>query len=130
MDDLIERLLQAEGPDRELDADIAAKVFGGEIVWKTANYTMEPTPVRRYASKMHVGGFGNEYVPRVTGSIDAAYGLIPQGFKLKLGYSKHVPHVATLVDYNDSPKGSFIGECDTHPAIAICLAALRARAHD
>lgn len=75
--DLIDRLKRADGPDRELDCEIAITVLGGEIVWKTANYTMEPYPARKYASHDHVGGFGMAPVERYTESLDAALQLIP-----------------------------------------------------
>jgi len=124
---LIERLEKAEGPDRELDADIAAAVLGGEIQWQTA-MTGDALPVRKYPSKDHIRGFGREPVQRYTSSIDAALTLVPEGFKWKTGYSRHVPHNAVIQDYRANPiLGAFTGECDSNRAIAICIASLRAR---
>ena len=74
--EIIERLEKAEGPDRELDADIDIFLFGGETVWKQANYTMEMYPASRRASKNHVGGFANEHVPLYTASLDSAIALV------------------------------------------------------
>jgi len=69
------RIREATDPDRELDGDILVAIKGGEIVWKTANYTMEQYPAHRYASKHHLGGFANEHVPHLTGSLDACRAL-------------------------------------------------------
>jgi hypothetical protein len=84
MVDLAARIERAEGPDRALDAEIAAAVYGGEIVWKMTNYTMESYPARRYASAQHVGGYGNDHVPEYTASIDAAMQLVPDGMFARL----------------------------------------------
>lgn len=73
---LQERVRSAEGADIELDAAIDVTIFGGETVWKTTRYTMEQYPASRRPSLNHVGGFANEYVPRVTSSIDACVALI------------------------------------------------------
>lgn len=73
---LQERVRAASGPDIELDAAIDVAIFGGETVWKTANYTMEQYPASRRPSENHIGGFANEYVPRVTSSIDACVALV------------------------------------------------------
>lgn len=69
---LLSRVEKATGPDRELDALIDITLFGGEMIWKQANYTMEMYPVSRRASANHVGGLAIEHVPLVTASVDAA----------------------------------------------------------
>jgi len=79
MTDLIAKLEALTGPDREVDAEIALAVFGGEIIWKQQNYTMEQYPVRKFASKNHVGGIGEEPVEPHTASIDAAMTLPSKG---------------------------------------------------
>jgi hypothetical protein len=76
--DLIARVESPEGADRELDAAIAVFVDGGEIVWLTANGTMEQYPARKYQSENHLGGFGKAPIPAYTGSLDAAMMLVPQ----------------------------------------------------
>lgn len=73
---LRERVAELEESDRELDADIEAALFGGEVCWSTANYTMEPMVYVRRPSANHLGGFVNSAVPAFTGSIDAAVALI------------------------------------------------------
>jgi hypothetical protein len=70
------RIREATGPDRELDGDILVAFKGGEIVWKMSNFTMEQCPAHRHPSKQHVGGFANEHVPLLTGSLDACVGLM------------------------------------------------------
>lgn len=74
--ELLSRIEQASGPDREIDADIDVLLFGGETVWKQANYTMEMYPASRRASKSHIGGFANEHVPLYTASLDATVALV------------------------------------------------------
>ena len=124
---LIARLEQATGPDRELDADIAVAVDGGEIVWKMANYTMESYPARRHPSPHHIGGYCNAHVPSYTASIDAALTLVPSGkghdpwWMLKAAW-RGIAKAEIWVDGKGKP---FRGEAAT-PALAICIAALRA----
>lgn len=74
--ELLSRIEQASGPDREIDAYIDVLLFGGETVWKQANYTMEMYPASRRASKNHIGGFANEHVPLYTASLDATVALV------------------------------------------------------
>lgn len=131
-EELIHRLEQATESDRELDCDIAVAVLGGEIEWKQANYSMEMSPVRRYASTMHVGGRGGDPVERYTGSMDAALSLVPKGFDYGFSYSKK-DGLETWVQrpfhegpcyQGDAPEG--IAD-DRTRALAICIAALKAR---
>lgn len=109
MDGLINRLKAATGPDRHLDADIHEASGGG-----------------------HTSVILEAFLPRYTGSIDAALTLVPDGFKWKLGYSRHVPCVATLVDYRPHAPvgrscGTFYAEVDSNHSIALCIAAIMAR---
>jgi hypothetical protein len=76
---LLARVLEGEGPDRELDGEIVAALFGGEIVWKTARYTMDAYPVRRIQNSAYVGGYQNAGVLAYTESLDAAIRLVPEG---------------------------------------------------
>ena len=75
IDEIITALETATGPSRELDAEIAVVINGGEIVWKQTRYTMEQYPARRYASAQHVGGYGFDHVPEYTASLGAALTL-------------------------------------------------------
>lgn len=109
--ELAERCEKAEGPDRELDEAIAClfakshPVFGKPIAMV--------------------------YAKQFTASLDAALTLVPEGFRWKLGYSRHVPCVAEIVDYRiqmEPNLGRFVSECDNSHALALVAAALRARA--
>lgn len=124
MRDLIARLEAAQGPDRELDGEIAVAVQGGEIVWKQANYTMEMYPSHRYASTNHYGGFANEHVPLFTASIDAALTLVPDGWSWSLydviGKPESVRMWRHPMDVLTSA---------ATPALALCIAALKARSN-
>lgn len=73
---LLERVEAKAEPDRELDADLDVNLFGGEIVWRQANYTMEMYPASRRPSDHYVGGYAHEHVPLYTASIDAALALV------------------------------------------------------
>jgi len=68
---LLARVLEGTGPDRELDAEIAVALFGGEIIWKTARYTMDAYPARRIQNSAYVGGYQNAGVLAYTESLDA-----------------------------------------------------------
>ena len=122
----------ATGPDRELEAEIAVAVDGGEIVWLMANYTMEQYPARKYASANHVGGFGKAPVPAYTGSLDAAMALVPEGWTYQLR-DKQVH----LEEGEDISLYWYQGDCDGRlyatsyaatTELALCAASLRARA--
>jgi hypothetical protein len=115
-----------EEPNRDLDADIAVAVYGGEIVWKTANYTMEQFPVRRYASTMHIGGFGREAVERYTESLDAAASLVPPEWQWTAGWERP-RNGGAWADVQPNHVGvSRIRALN--PAAALCAAALLALA--
>jgi len=86
MTNLITRLQTTPTGTRELDAEIAEAVLGGEVIWQQANYTMEMYPVRKYPSTMHVDGYSREPVLHYTTTIDAALTLIPEGWSWKLVY--------------------------------------------
>lgn len=77
---LLVRVLAGTGPDRELDAEIAVALFGGEIIWKTARYTMDAYPARRIQNSAYVGGYQNAGVLAYTESLDAALTLVPEGW--------------------------------------------------
>lgn len=123
--ELAERCEKATGPDRGLDEEIAI-ALGHKTGTAIANYTMEMILTIEW-KKPHPYAGMKEPCPRWTESLDAALTLVPDGFKWKLGYSRHVPCVVELVDYR-THKGTYISECDYGHALALCAAALRARA--
>ena len=122
-EDLIQRLEKAEGPDRELDAQIYASIgavasevvdpiIGTEIVW------------------IFNGSIGHP--PKFSASLDAAVGLVPEGWVLDhLGddaagtpaYMRFMGAQATVSNGKQFGEGM----APTRP-IALCIAALKARA--
>jgi len=124
---LIERLSAATGPDRELDAEISAHLHGGipshqaEQAWKrsySAGYVHRAVPG---------GGF---HAPHYTGSIDAAVRLVPEGEKYRphkviLAVSQSGTRFSTVLD--SWQWGKIVGHGSNY-AIALCIAALKARA--
>lgn len=117
MDELIERLENAKGPDRDLDAFIAREVGAYPSDWQTT-----------------LPGYSLEYflawsscAPAYTSSIDAALTLVPEGH----GYIINAEH-------GEKPQASIpydAGSGYMHalwyfaatPALALCIASLKAR---
>lgn len=127
---LLARVVDDTEPDRELDAEIAVALFGGEIVWKTANWTMDSHPARRIASTAHVGGFANTFVPAYTASLDAAMTLIPPGWYYVMGQrGRGLGYFATL----EMGSGLYTGRVSqehlvqVRAVVAACLKALMAK---
>jgi hypothetical protein len=140
MEDLIARLRAATGPDRELDAAIeamldgpAVRAAGGDIIANEAGICrwQEPPP--------HGSGTGQWRAARLryTGSLDAALTLVPEGWTWHAG--RHETGCGHAYMHNGKPH--FVGVAAvpnptrrssevraTTPAIALCIAALRARA--
>jgi hypothetical protein len=130
-EELIERLGKLTGPDRGADVLIASAIdWEGPLVHRPVKqFIKDMGGVAEVVKSFESGGL-NAFIciPHYTSSIDAAMTLVPEGFKWKLGYSRFVPHVAELRDYRGEPRlGMFIGEHDHSRAIALCIAALRAR---
>lgn len=90
---MLARVLEGSGPDRELDGEIAVALFGGEIIWKTARYTMEQYPARRVQNSAYVGGYQNAGVLAYTASLDAALTLVPEGWHSLIGVRPDWPWV-------------------------------------
>lgn len=103
LQDLIKRIEAADGPDRELDAEIAVQV----------------KPWREMCN------LGVE-IPPYTSSIDAAMTLVPDGWIIKeYTASRFVPH--TFVVSEGVGIGGVVGYSDHSMVLALCAAALRAR---
>jgi hypothetical protein len=124
---LIERLKRAE-PDRELDALIWLSVVPGtsrkflSYIHQTSGRNCEIDETRELQPD---GSRRLVVVPKYTESVDAALMLIPKGYVWRCGFSHHVPYVAA-VSSSRQFAGQFIGECDSTPAIALCIAAISA----
>lgn len=137
---LADRCERATGPDRELDAliwcalngfteityptdapsaRIEAKNASGE--WRLIGW-VDPGKTQRNFSPYG----GNDAYPDYTASIDAAMTLVPEGMEVSLGNEpiEWWAHVGPRDDPN-SDETAYTGST---PALALCVAALRARA--
>lgn len=125
MKDLIERLEKAQGPDGELEVEI----------W----LAVTPDATRRKWSYTHTATgrvcdvdetrdkFGHLIsVPRYMESLDAALMLVPEGAEKSLSDLYGEARAEVGLNFHD---GSYTGEHKGGSlAIALCIAALRARA--
>ena len=122
---LIERIEAATGGERELDAEIWLACTPGatrdkwSYIHKATGRECTVDETRDATDRLII-------VPSYTTSIDAALTLLPDGFKWKCGYSRHVPHNAEVIDYS-AHTGTFIGESDASRCLALLAAILRAR---
>lgn len=97
MDELIERLEKATGPNFALEQDIWCEIFAPDAV--AIPLDLKP--------------------PSYTASIDAALTLVPKGSTWDLTFDDYL--IACVGN------GHNTGKHDTTPAIALCIAALKAR---
>ena len=129
MNDLIERIEAASGPDRELDHEI---------------YEYLGSPVVRMVSATTHGTDLVNWAPFYTASVDAALTLVPEGWRIgKLeqdwrsgGWIAQLCERPTERQLQAFDDGVTIGwnTADTDPdaatpALALCAAALKARAY-
>lgn len=131
MQDLIERLESATGPDRELDALVAIAM--GEPPSEAFRLAGAPDP-----GKFGVGSYGYWTAPKYSESIDAALTLVPEGWQWQISNRAPDPHTGRAYLNNKqliniggglTPNPRYAGAEATAatPAIALCIAALRAR---
>lgn len=141
LSDLIERLVALKGPDRELDWAIAIAIGLVEIRFDEGNqveraYLVTDKPIMRYLGSE--GQYKWHDLPHFTASLDAALTLVPEGWDWRVSgpdWENHerVSHFAHVREYQgmSSPKRDAEGDArHSVPAIALCIAALRARAAD
>jgi hypothetical protein len=112
--ELAERCEQATGPDRYLDASIQALAVLAE----------HPEPDDEALCLQVVRGPFADEIPSFTASLDAAMALVPDGWGSKAQQLGH-PTFWTLVAPGTGHET--IG-CGSNFALALCAAALRARA--
>ena len=121
---LIARLEKASGADRQLDWEIATKVMG-----------MKPAEGNQpdWTLAMAYDGYAEDALrptPYYTASIDAALTLLPDGRGWLLGRGHltltEPPYGARICSISDPDIEYGVGEGST-PAIALCIACLRAR---
>jgi hypothetical protein len=107
--DLAARCEKATGPDRELDAEI--------YVALDAN--------RENRDALAINGAVGSWVPDFTASLDAAMTLVPEGWYWQVGQGNHA---WAAVYENPIPPAMRVDPIAATPALALCAAALRARA--
>lgn len=118
---LAERCEKAGGPDRVLDAEIYIAV-------------RDNLP---QMAALTVSGDVSDHVPKVTASLDAALTLVPEGWSKFFTQFPGLPAEASTFECRADSKGKFWHGTDmadsgrvkaATPALALCAAALRARA--
>lgn len=108
MNDLIKRLEEATEGSEQLDLDIAIA-----LGLKKPVYSLDDS-YAEYASKS----------PPFTTSLDAALTLVPEGSEVELHFGGGAE--LAFADVNLSVPGVADG-CGRSPALALCIAALKAR---
>lgn len=118
---LAERCEQATGPDRELDALIFAALNPTRLPAKNIPNTF--VDGERFVGTVYITKHTRS-VPRYTASLDAAMTLVPEGLDWFRERGALVPFIISV----DGPTCRYISECDNSLILALCAAALRARA--
>ena len=113
--DLIERLEALSGPDREVDAEIALATGWMQI--KTDWFRPKSADIWHHKSEL----------PRYTASIDAAMTLVSEGWYPQIGKLSAESWQANMGQAN---RGNGVNAYAAALAIALCIAALRARSAD
>lgn len=119
---LIERLETATGPDRGLDAEIAV-ASGWARNHDGVAYRLHPYIVGAFIDDANAGCMHT--CPRFSASIDAALTLVPEGWDWGIG-AMAGKGFALLAKPNSTKPGVTVTNIAT-PALAICIAALKAR---
>lgn len=131
LNELIERLEKLEGPDREVDVEILTSFLGYRDVMSDGTYFARDN----YGYWTLEGDENNRRLPSPTASLDEALTLVPDGYRW--GCSQRQEGTAPLPQKFHGwvmPINSCLaddeceGRSDATPAIALCIAALKARA--
>lgn len=112
IDELIDALEKAEGPSRELDAEIAG-AFGWAVLSSFTGGIYRAAPP---------GKIDCRPLPDFTSSLDAALTLVPEGWIWSVSSSGCV-----WVMPSDDVEGQIVVSGIADPIIALCIAALKAR---
>lgn len=119
--ELIAALEAADGPSRELDAQIAL-AHGWDVVpirekgGHTWDRWYRPYMGKRYPVRL----------PNYTSSIDAALTLVPEGYGLVIDVAGEYAS-ASIYELRSTRAGPFVKPARRTPALALCIAALKAR---
>jgi hypothetical protein len=133
MQDLIERLQSATGPVRELDGLIYGYLNG--LKRNDCTFILEIDGERfqfEHPTERHPVGPAALYVrgykvPEYTASLDAAVKLVPDDMPWDIGGNTACPYATVWNADKTCPHERYQVLADT-PALALCIAALRARA--
>lgn len=130
-DELIAALERAEGPSEELDARILSAIYAPDAVVRQSPFNGAWCLYKDGSERLVDGSNIPRRDKNYTSSIDAALTLVPEGWiwgigteaeggpRFRAGLSKH------NADGWDDRHG-----VSCSPAIALCIAALKARAND
>lgn len=129
MNDLIERIEAASGPDREIDCAIGVAI--GRFFTLPPKWEGGPVGYGYRGAdgeERHPGHGGDQLVPRYTESVDAALTLVPEGrsWELTQVVSEGIS-IAFIWNMFEAGEGDS-AEAAT-PALALCAAALKSRAY-
>jgi len=136
----VERLEALSGPDRNVDLAISVAVNykgvfeGFEAKWSAGGDEIEVASHKKYMvrgkPKRNKGYLDPaQFVPRYTDSIDAAMTLVPEGWGRMFNQSENGLHCNVCLARSYPTNAVVYSEAAT-PAIALCIAALRARSAD
>lgn len=122
--DLIARLKAVEGPSREMDAEISMVTLFPHI-----ECTLNPKVPGSYIHPV----LGTVYSEKHTASLDAALTLVPEEFtawevRSRQKKKRFVAEVSRLVQIDGYEEEQLKTGRARHHALALCIAALRARA--
>ena len=134
LEELIVRLGSATGPSRELDAEIAVALRigpkpnaqAGDISWIDRNFPEWVALDNGNLAVLHDSGrtgvtWESE---RYTSSIDCALTLVPEGWFWSAGQRDNEPYCGWTLN---GPNDEEVDGDHNAPAMALCLAALKAR---
>lgn len=130
---LADRCEAATGPDRELDALIWCFLNGKRYIGHNQAYGSEDTQVEftepPKRTRKVSGSYGLQHALQCTKSLDAAMTLVPDGCQWRV--DSHHNMAGVFEYYTDNEVGASMREYEGEghtPALALCAAALRARA--
>jgi hypothetical protein len=134
---LADRCEKATGPVRALDVEILVAIDWREPEWEEGERTAREMAERHglpWLVSRAVEGYNStwRHLPRLTASIDAAMTLVPEGWVLQPGLSEYNQRSWYCGLRSERGAGGRFhtaskAPCAT-PALALCAAALRARA--
>lgn len=133
MKDLITKLEAAETGRYELDAEIAVRTWFPEYVYPNEVMNRKPDSWGEAWIRLTADGFGigGAQLSNYTTSLDAALTLVPEGWGKVVGEDNTGMGYAYLAPSLSEPDIPYIGTFGWRraatPALALCIAALKAR---